>query len=60
LRFYLCFAASEGRYCLRIHKAAKRAFDELGLKKLSSVSSLQKECAALLSEKSKERQQKEK
>ena len=34
-----------------IHKAAKKAFDELGLKKLPSVSSLQKEYAALLSEK---------
>ena len=34
-----------------IHRAAKKAFDELGLKKLPSVSSLQKEYAALLSEK---------
>lgn len=34
-----------------IHRAAKKAFDELGLKNLPSVSSLQKEYATLLSEK---------
>ena len=34
-----------------IHKAAKKAFDELGLKKLPSVRSLQEEYAALLAQK---------
>ena len=34
-----------------IHKAAKKAFDELGVKKLPSVKSLQEEYAKLLSEK---------
>lgn len=34
-----------------IHKAAKKAFDELGLKKLPTVKSLQTEYAALLTEK---------
>ena len=34
-----------------IHKAAKKAFDDLGLKKLPTVSSLQKEYASLLTEK---------
>ena len=34
-----------------IHKAAKKAFDELEMKKLPSVSSLQKEYAVLLAEK---------
>ena len=42
---------SEHESDIIIHKAAKKAFDELGLKKLPSVSSLQKEYAALLSEK---------
>ena len=34
-----------------LHKAAKKAFDELGVKKLPSVKSLQEEYAKLLSEK---------
>ena len=34
-----------------LHKAAKNAFDELGVKKLPSVKSLQEEYAKLLSEK---------
>ena len=34
-----------------LHKAAKKAFDELGVKKLPSVKSLQEEYARLLSEK---------
>ena len=34
-----------------IHKAAKKAFDELGVKKLPTVKSLQVEFAELLSEK---------
>ena len=34
-----------------LHQAAKRAFDELGLRKLPSVKSLQAEYAALLAEK---------
>lgn len=34
-----------------MHKAAKRAFDELGVKKLPTVKSLQAEYAALLAEK---------
>lgn len=34
-----------------IHRAAKKAFDELNLKKLPSINSLQKEYAALLTEK---------
>ena len=34
-----------------LHKAAKKAFDELGMKKLPTVKSLQTEYAALLSEK---------
>lgn len=36
---------------LLLHKAAKNAFDELGVKKLPSVKSLQEEYAKLLSEK---------
>ena len=34
-----------------LHKAAKKAFDELGVRKLPSVKSLQEEYAKLLSEK---------
>ena len=34
-----------------LHKAAKKAFDELGVKKLPTVKSLQEEYAKLLSEK---------
>ena len=34
-----------------MHKAAKKAFDELGVKKLPTVKSLQAEYAALLTEK---------
>ncbi len=34
-----------------IHKAAKKAFDELGLKKLPTVRSLQEEYATLLAQK---------
>lgn len=34
-----------------LHKAAKKAFDELGLKKLPTVKTLQTEYAALLAEK---------
>ena len=34
-----------------MHKAAKKAFDELGLKKLPTVKSLQAEYAKLLAEK---------
>ena len=34
-----------------LHKAAKKAFDELGVKKLPSVKSLQEEYSKLLSEK---------
>jgi len=34
-----------------LHKAAKKAFDELGVKKLPTVKSLQVEYAALLKEK---------
>ena len=34
-----------------LHKAAKKAFDELGVKRLPSVKSLQEEYAKLLSEK---------
>ena len=34
-----------------LHKAAKNAFDELGVKKLPTVKSLQEECAKLLAEK---------
>ena len=34
-----------------LHKAAKKAFDELGVKKLPSVKSLQEEYAKLLAEK---------
>ena len=48
---YLKKYLSEHESDIIIHKAAKKAFDELGLKKLPSVSSLQKEYAALLSEK---------
>lgn len=36
-----------------LHKAAKKAFDEMGVKKLPTVKSLQAEYAALLSEKKK-------
>ncbi len=36
-----------------LHKAAKKAFDEMGIKKLPTVKSLQTEYAALLSEKKK-------
>ena len=36
-----------------LHKAAKTAFDEMGIKKLPTVKSLQAEYAALLSEKKK-------
>ena len=36
-----------------LHKAAKKAFDEMGIKKLPTVKSLQAEYAALLSEKKK-------
>ena len=34
-----------------LHKAAKKAFDELGVKKLPTVKSLQEEYAKLLAEK---------
>lgn len=34
-----------------LHKAAKKSFDELGMKNLPTVKSLQAECAALLAEK---------
>ena len=47
VRLYL--ADHEGDILL--HKAAKKAFDELGVKKLPSVKSLQEEYAKLLSEK---------
>ncbi|MFT8888062.1 MAG: relaxase/mobilization nuclease domain-containing protein [Ethanoligenens sp.] len=43
------FSEHEGDIIL--HKAAKKAFDELGIKKLPTVKSLQTEYAALLSEK---------
>ena len=46
-RLYL--ADHEGDILL--HKAAKKAFDELGVRKLPSVKSLQEEYAKLLSEK---------
>ena len=36
-----------------LHKAAKKAFDEMGIKKLPTVKSLQAEYASLLSEKKK-------
>lgn len=36
-----------------LHKAAKKAFDEMGIKKLPTVKSLQDEYASLLSEKKK-------
>ena len=44
------FLAEHEREIL-LHKAAKKAFDELGLKKLPAVKSLQAEYAALLAEK---------
>lgn len=47
VRLYL--ADHEGDILL--HKAAKKAFDERGVKKLPSVKSLQEEYAKLLSEK---------
>ena len=47
VRLYL--ADHEGGILL--HKAAKKAFDELGVRKLPSVKSLQEEYAKLLSEK---------
>ena len=47
VRLYL--ADHEGDILL--HKAAKKAFDELGVKKLPSVKSLQEEYAKLLAEK---------
>jgi hypothetical protein len=40
----------EHRAALTLHKAAKRHFDELGLKKLPSMNSLRQEYAALLAE----------
>lgn len=43
----------EHRAELILHKAAKAAFDELGMKKLPTVKSLQAEYADLLSEKKK-------
>ena len=48
-RTRLHLAEHEGDILL--HKAAKKAFDELGVKKLPSVKSLQEEYAKLLSEK---------
>ena len=44
------FLAEHEREIL-LHKAAKKAFDELGLKKLPTVKSLQAEYAELLAEK---------
>ena len=48
-RTRLHLAEHEGDILL--HKAAKKAFDEMGVKKLPSVKSLQEEYAKLLSEK---------
>ena len=48
-RTRLHLAEHEGDILL--HKAAKKAFDELGVKKLPTVKSLQEEYAKLLSEK---------
>ena len=48
-RTRLHLAEHEGDILL--HKAAKKAFDELGVKKLPSVKSLQEEYAKLLAEK---------
>ena len=42
---------AEHEGAILLHKAAKKAFDELGVKKLPSVKSLQEEYAKLLSEK---------
>ena len=47
VRLYLADHESD----ILLHKAAKKAFDELGVKKLPSVKSLQEEYAKLLSEK---------
>ena len=47
VRLYLADHGSD----ILLHKAAKKAFDELGVKKLPSVKSLQEEYAKLLSEK---------
>lgn len=42
---------AEHREAIELHKAAKKAFDELGMKKLPSIKSLQAEYEALLDEK---------
>ena len=47
VRLYLADHESD----ILLHKAAKKAFDELGVKKLPSVKSLQEEYAKLLAEK---------
>ena len=47
VRLYLVDHESD----ILLHKAAKKAFDELGVKKLPSVKSLQEEYAKLLAEK---------
>lgn len=47
VRLYLADHESD----ILLHKAAKKVFDELGVKKLPSVKSLQEEYAKLLSEK---------
>ena len=47
VRLYLADRESD----ILLHKVAKKAFDELGVKKLPSVKSLQEEYAKLLSEK---------